>query len=149
MIHGMTKLVRFLSHALFTSCFIAPAYSQVAAPEISMHVSGLRVGVDLLSDTGGTNMSPYMKNLISDLKKQWLPLVKDAVDSQSAKPRETILSLTIAPDGQVLAMKLEKASTDTALDKAAWNAAKETSFLPLPSGLKDTDLKLRFHFVVD
>lgn len=94
-------------------------------------------------------MSPYVRRMMSDLKKHWQPPVAEASNRPLTKPQETAISLTIGRDGQIVAMNLEKRASDVALDKAAWNAAKETSYLPLPSGLKDKDLQLRVRFVVN
>jgi TonB family protein len=147
MILGMKKLPRFLSIAILTQCFIAPAFAQLAAPEISPKPSGMTLSLDLLSDPDGANISPYVRNLISDLRKHWLPLVTELASRPLPKPQETLISLMIAPDGRVLAMKLEKPEPDTVLDKAAWNATKGTTYLPPPTGMKDPNLKLRVHFV--
>jgi TonB family protein len=125
---------------------IAPAYAQTAANELSPESSNLKVGVDLLTDTNGINMSLYMKTLISDLKERWTPLMPN----QSTKNRgETVIDFTIAPDGHIFAMRMEDSTHDVVLDKAAWNATKATSYLPPPAGMKEPNLKLRVHFTVN
>jgi hypothetical protein len=43
-------------------------------------------------------------------------------------------------------MKLEKRARDIAVDKAAWNAIRETTYFAPPTGMKDPNLKLRVHF---
>jgi TonB family protein len=103
----------------------------------------------MFSDAGGANIDPYMKNLISDLRKHLLPLANQAANQPPLKQQETIIDITIAPDGHLSAMRLEDSTHDTALDKTAWSATKETTFLPPPPGMKDPNLKLRVHFVVD
>ena len=109
----------------------------------------MTLNLELLTDIKGANIDPYVKNLISDLKKQWLPLAKEAASERTKKPEETLIGFTIAPDGRILAMQLENSTHDTALDKAAWKATTGTTYSPLPPELRDINLKLRVHFVVN
>jgi TonB family protein len=46
-------------------------------------------------------------------------------------------------------MRLENSTHNTALDKAAWNTAKGMTYLPPPMGMRDANLKVRVHFVVN
>jgi TonB family protein len=145
----MQKLLRFLSITLLTPFLIPHAHAQATAPTSLPQPSDMKLGVELLTDTNGTYIDPYMKNLISDLRKHWLPLASEAAHHPLVKQEETVLSISIGPDGRILAMQLEGSTHDTALDKAAWNAAKGTSYLPPPMGIKGPDLKLRVHFTVN
>ena len=108
----------------------------------------MKLGVDVLSDTGGVNLAPYVRNLVSDLKKHWSSPAPQS-NSPTLKQQEAVLTLTIAPDSQLAAMKLENPGHDSLLNQAAWNAAKTTSFSPPPAGMTDPNLKLRVHFMVD
>jgi hypothetical protein len=148
----MQKLQRFLSIALLTPFLITPAHAQPTAPASLPQPSDMKLGVELLTDPNGANIDPYMKNLISDLRKHWLPLASEAAHHPLVKQEETVLSLSIGPDGHIVAMQLEgstKDTADTALAKAAWNAAKATAYLPPPTGIRGPDLKLRVHFTVN
>jgi TonB family protein len=144
----MKRLLRFVSLTLLTPCLITSAYAQATAPA-NPQASNLKVNVELMSDTGGVNVDVYMKNLISDLKKHWVPLATEAANQPLTKQEETLIGFTLAPDGQILSMRLEDSTHDTALDKAAWSATKGTTYLPLPKGMKDPNLKVRVHFVVN
>jgi outer membrane biosynthesis protein TonB len=46
-------------------------------------------------------------------------------------------------------MHLANSTQNAALDKAAWNTAKEMTYLPPPAGMRDANLKLRLHFIVN
>ncbi len=138
----MKKLVRFLSVTFLAAISVAPVHGQ------TMSQPALKLGVDLLSDTNGTNLGPYMKVLISDIRKRWVSVATQEADQAITKHEEAVISLTIAPDGRVLAMLLEP-SHDVALDRAAWSAVTGTTYAPLPAGMKDADLKLRVHFAVN
>jgi TonB family protein len=148
-IHGMQKLLRFLSITLLTPFLITHAHAQATAHTSLPQPSDMKLGVELLTDTNGANIDPYMKNLISDLRKHWLPLAGEAANHPLVRQEETVLSISIGPDGRIVAMQLEGSTHDTALDKAAWNAAKATTYLPPPTGIKGPDLKLRVHFTVN
>jgi TonB family protein len=139
----MKKLVRFLSVAFLTAISVAPVYGQVASQP------ALKLGVDVLSDTNGTNLDSYMKVLVSDIRKRWVSVVTQMADQPNTKHEETVISLTIAPDGRVLAMRLESSAHDVAVDKAAWSAMSGATYGPSPAGLKDAELKLRVHFAVN
>jgi TonB family protein len=147
-IHGMQKLLRFLSITLLSPFLIAHAHAQATAHTSLPQPSDMKLGVELLTDTNGASVDPYMKNLISDLRKHWLPLASEAANHPLVKQEETVLSLSIGP-GRILAMQLEGSTHDTALDRAAWSAAKGTSYLPPPTGIRGPDLKLRVHFTVN
>jgi TonB family protein len=145
----MQKLLRFLSINLLTPFLITHAHAQATAHTSLPQPSDMKLGVELLTDTNGTDMAPYMRTLISDLRKHWVPLANEAANHPLVKQEETVLSISIGPDGHIAAMQLEGSTHDTALDKAAWSAAKGTSYLRTPTGIRGPDLKLRVHFTVD
>ena len=128
--------------ALLTSCLMHSAHAQEIPFVAEVHAT--HMGIEILSDTKGTDLSPYLKTVASELKSHWLPPVA-APGQQQAKPDETLISLTIAPNGQVSAMHLDH-PTNAAQDRAAWAAITSTHYQPLPSGLKDSSLKLRVIF---
>ena len=137
----MKKLVRFLSVTFLAAVSIAPVYGQATAQT----QLALKVGVDLLSDTNGANLNPYMKVLLSDVRRRWVSVMTQVGEQHE----EAVISLTIAADGRVLAMHLDGSAHDVALDKAAWGAVSGATYGPLPAGLKDAELRLRVHFVVN
>ena len=142
----MKSLLRFLAVTLLAPCLIQPASAQATAH--AAQSPDLKLGVDILSDTSGVNLAPYVRNLVSDLKKHWSSQAAQS-NQPSLKQQETVITLTIAPNGQLYAMQLETPGHDSALNQAAWNAAKTTSFSPPPAGMADPNLKLRVHFTVD
>jgi TonB family protein len=144
----MKSLLRFLAVTLLAPCLIQSASAQATAPAIPAQSPDIKLGVDILSDAGGVNLAPYVRNLVSDLRKHWSSQAAQS-NQPSPKQQETVLTLTIAPDGQLSAMKLETPGHDSALNQAAWNATKTTSFSPPPVGMTDPNLKLRVHFVIN
>lgn len=106
----------------------------------------MAVGLDLLSDTHGVHADPYIRRMVADLRASWLPLVQAA--SQHLTNQATIVHLTLAPDGNLLSMRLESPVSDAAQSQAAWTAARETSYRPLPAGMNGRNFDVRVHFVV-
>jgi len=145
---GMKKLLCFLSFVLLAPCLMIPAYAQAMAPAMLPQSSDLKVGVELLSDTKGADLGPYMRILIADLKKHWMPPATESANQPAPKQEETLIRFTIAPDGHISAMRLESPGQETALDKAAWKAATAITPLPLPAGVKDSSLTVLVHFMV-
>jgi TonB family protein len=144
----MKSLLRFIAVTLLAPCLVQPASAQATAQAVPTQSPDVKLGVDILSDTGGVNLAPYVRNLVSDLKKHWSSPAAQS-NPLSLKQQETVLTLTIAPNGQLSAMKLETPGGDSALNQAAWNAAKTTSFSPPPAGMGDPNLKLRVHFMTN
>jgi TonB family protein len=142
----MKKPFCFLSITLLALSLIPRTCAQAASPKLPAKASNLNVGVDLLTDTNGINMSSYMRTLISDVKERWTLLV---TDQSITSKEETVIDFTIAPDGHIFATRLEDSTHDVVLDKAAWSAIKATSYLPPPAGMKEPNLKLRVHFTVN
>jgi TonB family protein len=143
----MKSLLRFLAVIPLVPCLVQSAPAQATAHTLPAQSPDLKLGVDVLSDTGGANLASYMRNLVSDLKKHWSSPAPP--NPPSLKQQEAILTVTIAPNGQLAAMKLETTGHDSVLNQSAWNAAKTTSFSPPPAGMVDPNLKLRVHFMVD
>ncbi len=135
-----------LSIVLLAPTLTHRAHAQEAAPETESHT--ITLSVDILSDTKGVDLAPYMRATLSAIKNQWQPLVAQAEHQPLRAPDETVISLTIAPDGHISAMKLEHSTKNAALDKAAWAAITSVHYDRLPAGLKDEPLKMRIHFPV-
>jgi TonB family protein len=149
MIHSMKKFLGFLSIALLAPTLIEPALAQEAVHAMPPQTSNMKLGLELLTDTNGKNIAPYIRELSSGLKKHWLALGTEAENQPLLKQEETVIDLTIAADGHLSAMRLANSTQNAALDKAAWNTAKEMTYLPPPPGMKDSNLKMRVHFVVN
>ena len=135
--------------ALLAPSLIKLAYAQETLHAMSPQTSNMKLGFELLTDTNGKNIAPYVRELSSGLKKHWLALATEGANQAVLKQEETVIDLTIAPDGRLSAMRLEDSTNNAAVDKAAWNVAKGMTYLPPPTGMRDASLKLRVHFVVN
>jgi TonB family protein len=111
---------------------------------------GLNTGVEVLSDTMGVDFGPYLRRILSDIKRTWLPLIPEEARPPLNKQGETLIRFTILPDGRIAAMKLDGSSQDIAIDRAAWGGITGVGqFPPLPANFKGPQLELRIDFLVN
>ena len=108
---------------------------------------GANTGVDVLSDTMGVDFGPYLRRILADIKRTWIPLIPEEARPPLNKQGETLIRFTILPDGRIAAMSLDGSSQDTAIDRAAWGGITGASpYPPLPKEFKGPFLELRFGF---
>lgn len=108
---------------------------------------GLNTGVEVLSDTLGTDFGPYIKRIIRLIQNAWEPLIPEECDPPLYKEGTTLIRVTIRTDGVVSFMHLDGSTHDVAIDKAAWGGITGVGqFPPLPKDFKGEDLALRFQF---
>jgi outer membrane biosynthesis protein TonB len=109
---------------------------------------GNQGAVDILSDTLGVDFGPYLQRVIYDTKRAWYPIIPEAAQPPLLKKGLVQIRFKILPDGSVApgSMKLEGASGDVSLDKAAWAAITYAGYPPLPKDFKGPYLELRFGF---
>jgi TonB family protein len=112
--------------------------------------SGASTGVEVLSDTMGVDFNPYLRRILADIKRTWIPLIPEEARPPLNKQGETLIRFTILPDGRIAAMNLDGSSQDTAIDRAAWGGITGVGqFPPLPSSFKGPLLELRIDFLVN
>ncbi len=105
---------------------------------------------EILSDTMGGDFGPYLNRILSDIKRNWDPLIPEEARYPLNKQGETYIRFTIGKDGKILDMHLDDSTHDVAIDKSCWSAIKaEGQFPPLPTQFKGPNLELRIHFLVN
>jgi len=109
--------------------------------------SGMGTGAEILSDTQGVDFGPYIRRILSDIKRNWIPLIPEEARPPLNKQGETLVRFTILPDGRIAAMNLDGSSQDQSIDKACWGAITgEGQFPPLPANFHGPNLELRIDF---
>jgi outer membrane biosynthesis protein TonB len=104
-------------------------------------------GAEILSDTQGVDFGPYIRRILSDIKRNWIPLIPEEARPPLNKQGETLIRFTILPDGRIAAMNLDGSSQDTAIDRACWGGITGVGqFPPLPANFKGPNLELRVDF---
>ena len=111
---------------------------------------GLNTGVEVLSDTMGVDFGPYLKRILGDIYRTWVPQIPEEARPPLNKQGQTLIRFTILPDGRIGEMHLEESTHDQAIDKAAWGGIVGVGqFPPLPSNFKGPQLELRINFLVN
>jgi hypothetical protein len=107
----------------------------------------LQAGAQILSDTMGVDFSAYIRKLLYDTRRNWIPLLPEETEPPIMKRGITGIRFSILPDGKIGAMTLETRSGDVAIDHAAWNAiTSEGQYPPLPKAFHGPQLELRIGF---
>ena len=111
-------------------------------------IAAQRGGIEILSDTMGTDFAPYMKQLKYAVQIHWNALIPEVALPPLSKSGTVTIELAVMKNGQVTSMKLVKSSGDFRLDRAAWGGITNAIPLPtLPSEFKGDYLKLRCNFI--
>lgn len=111
---------------------------------------GLNTGVEVLSDMQGVDFGPYLRRILSDIKRTWIPQIPEEARPPLNKQGETLIRFTILPDGTIGAMHLDGSSQDTAIDRACWGGITGVGqFPPLPANFKGPNLELRIDFLTN
>jgi TonB family protein len=109
--------------------------------------TGMGEGVQILSDTQGVDFGPYIRKILGDIKRTWIPLIPEEARPPLNKQGETLIRFTILPDGRIAAMNLDGSSQDTAIDRACWGGITGVGqFPPLPANFHGPNLELRIDF---
>lgn len=107
-------------------------------------------GVEILSDTGGVNVSPYIRQIMAIIYKNWMPLIPPEAKPPEAKQAESSIRFTILPDGSIGAMHLDESTHEDAVNRSCWGAITSAGHFPaLPTGMESKPLELRIHFYVN
>jgi outer membrane biosynthesis protein TonB len=112
--------------------------------------SGMGTGVEVLSDTQGVDFGPYIRKILGDIKRNWIPLIPEEARPPLNKQGETLIRFMILPDGRIAAMNLDASSQDTAIDRACWGGITGVGqFPPLPANFHGPNLELRVDFLTN
>ena len=111
---------------------------------------GVNTGVEVLSDTQGVDFGPYLRRILGDIRRTWIPLIPEEARPPLNKQGETLIRFTILPDGRIGAMNLDGSSQDQSINRAAWGAITGVGqFPPLPASFHGPQLELRIDFLVN
>jgi TonB family protein len=103
--------------------------------------------MDILTDTMGVDFGPYLQRVLHDVKENWYRVIPESAEPPISKKGKVAIQFLILKNGTVGGMKLEGASGDIALDRAAWAGITGSNpFPPLPSEFPGQYLGLRIYF---
>ena len=99
--------------------------------------------IDLLSDTRGFDLKPYLNRLVGQVRTNWFRLIPES--AQSKKGHLTI-RFRVMRDGHITNVQVDT-SGDVTLDRPAYGAIVGSNpLLPLPSEFACEFVALGFHF---
>ncbi len=111
---------------------------------------GSKIGTEILSDTQGVDFAKYLQRLLSDVRRNWLPLIPEECRPPLNKQGITGVRFTIQPNGAISAMHLDYSTHDVAIDRAAWGSITSLGAAqPLPKEFHGPNLELRIEFRVN
>lgn len=111
---------------------------------------GAKQGVQILSDTQGVDFGKYLQRLLSDVRRNWLPLIPEECRPPLNKQGITGVRFTILPDGKISVMHLDYSTHDVAIDRAAWGSITALGQAqPLPKEFHGPNLELRIEFRIN
>jgi hypothetical protein len=111
---------------------------------------GAKQGVQVLSDMQGVDFGKYLNRLLSDVRRNWLPLIPEECRPPLNKQGITGVRFTIMPDGKISAMHLDYSTHDVAIDRAAWGSITGLGQAqPLPKEFHGPNLELRIEFRIN
>lgn len=115
-------------------------------------------GVEVLSDMQGVNFNPYIRRILADIYRNWMPLIPEECKPPLSKDGEVLIRFSILPDGRIgvpngkpgEGMWLDGSTHDDAINRSAWGSiTSEGQFPPLPSQFHGPNLELRIHYYVN
>ena len=135
-------------------CPVAPAQEILLyhspANALNSEDSSLPLGVEILSDTNGVDIQPYVKQIMGMIYKNWKALLPAEAKPPQSKQAEAAIRLKLLPDGRIAGMWLDSSTHDDAINQACWRAiASNGQFPPLPAGIASKPLEMRIHFSVN
>jgi TonB family protein len=105
--------------------------------------------IDILSDTAGVDVHPYLDRVFPLIKGNWYERVPDSARPPISKKGKVSISFHILKDGQITDVLYANGSGDPLLDRAAFGSITESSPLPpLPShfGCEYLAVRIRFYY---
>jgi TonB family protein len=106
--------------------------------------------VDVLSDTQGQDLTPYLRLNTHFIQHNWRKLTTGDAIGSSHELTDLVLEFTVAHDGALNDAKLAQPSTDSVLNQAALEALRRSSpFQPLPANYASESLALRVRLHYD
>jgi TonB family protein len=119
-----------------------------SAQAVDPCASGKRLQeAEILTDTMGVDFGPYMKQVVKTVRQNWYNLMPPSVYPPISKQGKVAIEFVVQKDGKIDKMKIDTASGDEQLDRAAWGSIIGSSPLPsLPKEFPGPNLGLRLYY---
>lgn len=106
--------------------------------------------IEVLSDTKGVDLGPYLSEVQSAVEQKWLKSMPDEAKAPKLQKGMVAVTFVVLKDGHLdrTHMSLAHPSGIVPLDRAAWTAIRASDPLPaLPAAFSDKSITLRMKFV--
>jgi outer membrane biosynthesis protein TonB len=140
-------------------CAVAVVEAQTAPQDAAQPVSATAAsdllkaqtplgGVEILSDTEGVDLKPFLQQWRRNTDATWQRLGPKQGSAPDQQPGTVAIRFKILPGGQLMdgVVVLEKLSGQEPLDKAVWQTIASSVYPPLPSEFHGPYLELRAYF---
>jgi TonB family protein len=135
---------------LVTAAYLAlttPFFAQHSEPLTKRSQENKRSPIDILSDTKGFDMTPYLNHVVEKIRTKWYEQIPDVARPPVAQRGNVSIKFRVMKDGHVNEVKYDANSGDERLDRAAYGAVTASDpLLPLPGKFECQYIDLRFHF---
>ena len=103
--------------------------------------------IDVLTDTKGFNIKPYLREIAGIVRSNWTWVMPDTVRGPKREQGYVAVDFRVTKDGNITDVTVRRTSESNRLDRAAYRAITGSSPLPaFPGEFQCEFLKLRFHF---
>jgi len=103
--------------------------------------------IDVLTDTKGFNISPYLQGVVATVRQHWYAVVPESARPPERKKGQVLIRFHILKDGSVTEMRTVGSSGDAVLDQAAYSGISSSSpFKRLPKEFACDYVSLQFRF---
>jgi TonB family protein len=104
--------------------------------------------IDILSDTKGVDMHPYLEKVMAKVKANWYKRIPDSARAPVMKKGKLSIGFRVIKDGKITDLHYIESSGEFELDQAAYRGISDSSPLPpLPiEGCEFLVLQFRFHY---
>lgn len=104
-------------------------------------------GIDVLTDTKGFNIDPYLKEIAGVVRSRWIWGMADTARTPKREQGYVVVDFRVTKDGNITEVKVHRTSQSDRLDRAAYRAITGSGPLPpFPGEFQCDFMKLRFHF---
>jgi len=103
--------------------------------------------IEVLSDTKGFNLKPYVKEIVAKMRTTWITLAPNTVRAPLNEQGHVSIEFRLMKDGHIEDVKYHESSGNEGLDRAAYGAIMGSGPMPpLPAEFQCQFVELRFHF---
>jgi TonB C terminal len=106
-------------------------------------------GIEVLSDTEGIDLKPYLQQWRRITDAAWQPSLSKQAGASTDQPSAAAIRFKILPNGKLMdgSVVLEERSGQASFDRTAWDAIAASNYPPLPKDFNGPYLELRTNFL--